>query len=83
MEYFTYIIQSLKDDSYYFGYTTDLCKRIIYHNAGLSKYTRKKKPWRLVYYKKFESKSDAILFEKKLKKYKSHNLIQSFINKNS
>ena len=62
--YYTYIIQSLKDESFYIGYSCDLEKGIMFHNGGLSKYTSTKTPWKLVYFEKFETKSDAIKREK-------------------
>ena len=37
--YYTYVLQSEKDGSYYIGYTRQLQKRIRQHNAGKSTYT--------------------------------------------
>lgn len=44
MGYFTYILQSDKDESYYIGHTEDVKKRLDLHNQGESKYTSKKLP---------------------------------------
>ncbi|MBK8983578.1 MAG: GIY-YIG nuclease family protein [Ignavibacteria bacterium] len=52
-KYFTYIIQSLKDESFYIGYTSNLEKRINFHNSGLSKYTSGRSA-KLVYFEEFE-----------------------------
>ncbi len=79
-KYFTYIIQSLKDESYYIGYSSNIERRIVYHNIGLSKYTSTKTPWKLVYVEEFEKKSDAIKREKFLKKQKNKEFYMKLIN---
>jgi putative endonuclease len=53
--YFTYILQSLLDNSFYIGCTEDLTIRLNEHNSGLSKYTSKKIPCKLVYYEEFNT----------------------------
>ena len=71
MSYFVYLIVSnLKKNKKfsYVGYTSNLEKRISLHNKGKgAKFTRGKK-WRLVYYKKYDSKSIAMKYEYALKK---------------
>ncbi len=71
MPYFVYLIVSnLKNNKKfsYVGYTKDLKKRLYLHNEGKgAKFTRGKK-WKLVYYKKFDSRSEAMKNEYKLKK---------------
>ena len=71
MPYFVYLILT-KDKSKkkfsYVGYTGDLKKRLDLHNSGKgAKFTRGKK-WKLVYYEKYDSKSDAMKNEYILKK---------------
>ena len=60
----------------YVGYTGNIKKRLNLHNSGKgAKFTRGKK-WKLVYYEKYDSKSDAMKAEFKLKKnYKLRNKI--------
>ena len=71
MSHFVYLIVSdLKKNKKfsYVGYTNNLEKRISLHNSGKgAKFTRGKK-WRLVYYKKYDSKSLAMKYEYALKK---------------
>ena len=79
MSHFVYLIVSkLKKNKKfsYVGYTSNLKKRINLHNLGKgAKFTRGKK-WRLVYYKKYDSKSLAMKNEYILKKdYKLRNEI--------
>ena len=71
MTYFVYLIVSnLKNNKKfsYVGYTNNLKKRLNLHNSGKgAKFTRGKK-WKLVYYEKYDSKSDAMKNEYILKK---------------
>ena len=65
--YYVYILLSLKDSSLYTGYTIDLKKRVDEHNAGLSTYTKYKRPWKLIFYEAFINRIDAKDREKYLK----------------
>lgn len=56
----TYILKSLKDGTYYYGSTSDLDKRLKYHNSGKSRYTKRKLPWVIHYTESFETKTEAI-----------------------
>ena len=71
MSYFVYLIVSnLKKNKKisYVGYTNNLKKRLELHNSGKgAKFTRGKK-WKLVYYKKYDSRSTAMKKEYILKK---------------
>ena len=57
--YYTYILQSLKNNSLYIGYTSDLRKRFKQHNNGESQSTRPFRPYKLIFYEAFLDKSDA------------------------
>lgn len=70
MIYTVYILQSDKDSSYYIGYTSDISIRLAFHNEGLSQYTSRKRPWKVVYTEIMENKSDAIKREKFIKRQK-------------
>jgi predicted GIY-YIG superfamily endonuclease len=65
--YYTYILQNLKDSSYYTGSTHDLKSRIVKHNNGEVTYTAKKRPWKLIWYCAFPTKNQAVDFEMYLK----------------
>jgi len=67
MFYYVYILQSLKNKSFYIGYTTDLKKRVREHNAGKSLATKPFRPYRLIFYEAFLNKSDAKNREEYLK----------------
>jgi putative endonuclease len=68
MPFFVYIIVSLQNGTFYKGFSLNPVLRLKQHNDGLSKYTSKFKPWKLVFVEQFSSKSDALIREKNLKK---------------
>jgi putative endonuclease len=65
--YYVYILQSLKDKKLYIGYTTDLKRRIKEHKYGGSESTKKRLPFRLVFYEAFILEKDAKRREKYFK----------------
>ena len=69
--YYVYIIQSEVDGSFYKGFTTDYLKRLAAHNAGLSTYTSRKIPWKLMYVEELPSKKEALQRELMLKRQNS------------
>ncbi|MBA3724489.1 MAG: GIY-YIG nuclease family protein [Candidatus Levybacteria bacterium] len=77
--FFTYILQSQKDSSYYIGSTKNLDTRIIKHNNGYSRYTKSKRPWKLVYKEEYDTLSKAKTREYNLKSMKSKITIEKLI----
>jgi putative endonuclease len=65
--YFVYIIKN-HQGFFYKGFTQNLDKRIFEHNNDLSRYTFGKSPWILVYFKEFETKTESLKEELRLKK---------------
>ena len=64
---YTYILE-LNDGTLYTGWTNDLENRVAAHNAGTaSKCTRAKRPVKLVHYEEFETKSEAMSREYRIK----------------
>jgi putative endonuclease len=68
------------DSSFYIGYTKDVFERLKGHNNGKTPYTKKKIPWKLVYYEVFKIKSDAIKRENFLKRQKNRDFYQKLID---
>lgn len=67
-KYFTYILLS-EQNTLYCGYTDNVEKRFQAHLEGKgAKYTRSHKPIKIVYQKEFETKSDAMKEERRIKK---------------
>lgn len=68
--WYTYIVRC-RDGSLYTGVTNGLQSRIDRHNDGSgAKYTRAKRPVKLVYAEKFDTKSKAQIREAEVKKFK-------------
>ncbi|MEO7561697.1 MAG: GIY-YIG nuclease family protein, partial [Ferruginibacter sp.] len=51
--FYVYVLQSMKDFSFYIGQCEDLDSRMSKHFDGMSKYTSSKRPLRLVYFETF------------------------------
>jgi len=68
--YCVYILKSSENKSLYVGCTSDLKKRIMEHNKGMSYHTKKYSPWKLVYFEGYVSKEDAYSREHSLKLHK-------------
>lgn len=65
---FVYIVEC-RDNSLYTGWTTDLEERIKTHNEGTgAKYTRSRRPVKLVYFEEVENRSTALKREAAIKK---------------
>lgn len=67
--WFVYMLR-MSDGTLYTGITNDLEKRLRMHNEGRgAKYTRGRKPARLIYSKKMESRSEALKAEAQIKSF--------------
>ena len=65
----TYMLFSSKHGVFYTGITTDLDRRARQHNAGKgAKFTKGRGPWEIVAFIWFETKSEALKEECRLKK---------------
>jgi putative endonuclease len=74
--HFVYIIESLTSQQWYFGYSTDLDRRLEGHNNGLNKSTCGRGPWKFIFIREFSSKSAALVFERYLKKTRNKDYIR-------
>ena len=78
-------IAKCSDGTYYTGYTNDLEKRLLAHNAGKgAKYTRNRIPVEIVYFEEYEDKSEAMKREyaiKQLTREQKEKLIRCFPGK--
>ncbi len=68
--YFTYVLKSIKDSKRYIGFTSNVKVRLKFHNAGLNPSTKKRRPFNLLCFREFESKIEAMRYEKYLKSLK-------------
>lgn len=65
--HYVYILKSKRDGKLYTGYSSDLRKRLSGHNAGISRSTKGRRPFILIYYEACCLRSDALRREKYLK----------------
>src|SRR3990167_6000766 len=67
---YVYIVECA-DKSYYTGVTNNVEKRVGQHNDGINSecYTYRKRPVKLVFYEMFPNPSQAIAFEKQVKRW--------------
>ena len=80
-KYYVYIVECA-DGSYYTGYTTDVQRRINEHNYSIksAKYTRSRRPVKLIHEEEYDTLSAALKREhaiKKLKKKQKKSLVES------
>ena len=66
--YTTYILFSAKINKYYTGHTIDLKRRIEEHNHGKTAFMASGVPWIIVFTRAFNSRSEAMKLEDKIKK---------------
>ena len=67
--YYSYVLQSEKDDKFYVGFTKDLKLRFEKHSKGQIKSTRDRRPLTMIYYEACLRQDDATKREKYLKTY--------------
>ena len=67
--YYTYVLQSKKDNNFYTGLTKNLKLRFEQHNKGLVDSTKDRKPFELIYYEACLDQDDAARREKYLKTF--------------
>lgn len=73
--YYVYVLKSKRDFKYYIGYTKNVRERLKRHNQGREKSTLYRRPFIIQYYKQFETRVEAIRYERYLKRQKSHKKI--------
>ena len=78
--YYTYVLQSEKDSNYYIGCTGNLEKRLEFHNSGLVRSTKSRIPFKLVYFERYSSLSEARKRENKIKSYKGGNAFKKLLD---
>ncbi|PIQ75271.1 MAG: endonuclease [Candidatus Portnoybacteria bacterium CG_4_8_14_3_um_filter_40_10] len=79
MFHYVYLLESLKFDELYIGYTSDLRKRIDEHNRGLNFSTKPYIPWQLIHYEAYKSEKDARRREKYLKTSQGSRLLKRIL----
>lgn len=78
--FYTYILKSRQNGSYYIGSCQNIAKRVDLHNRGLVKSTKRHCPWQLVYIEKYDDLKGARRRELKIKSWKKRSAIENLIN---
>ncbi len=77
MKFYTYILKSLYDGTYYYGSTKDIHRRLSIHNKGKVRYTKGRRPWKLHYSEEYETYSEAFRRERFFKSIEGYRFLKS------
>jgi putative endonuclease len=77
MKFIVYILFSEKFNKHYTGFTSNLEERLQSHNSFGKDWTAGYRPWKLIYTKEFETKREAMQYEKWLKTGVGRDFIKS------
>jgi len=66
--FIVYVLYSPKFQKHYTGYTSALEQRLLSHNKLGKGWTAKFRPWDIIYIRDFNSKNEAMAYERWLKK---------------
>ncbi len=69
MSYWVYILKSQKDGKRYVGMSSDVSRRLAYHNAGKVQSTKHRCPFELLYKEAYATRTEARAREKYFKSY--------------
>ncbi|EKE20080.1 MAG: hypothetical protein ACD_8C00056G0005 [uncultured bacterium] len=69
MQYYVYMLRSLKDNNLYVGISHNPSIRVTQHNAGKTSSTKSRRPFVLIYKELYPSRIEAREREKYLKSY--------------
>ena len=57
--YFVYVLQSLNDGKTYVGFSDNVERRLHEHNAGKSKSTKHRRPFKILFTEEFNNSQEA------------------------
>ena len=78
--FYTYILFSVTVKKYYVGASENPEERLKKHNAKNKGFTNQASDWQIVFLKPFETKSEALAYERRIKSWKSSIKIQTLIS---
>lgn len=76
-----YVLRSASSGHLYTGYTEDLQQRLGQHNHGITKSTKNRGPWVLVYSEQYLTRAEAMRRERFLKSGKGREEIEKLTAK--
>lgn len=80
--FIVYVLRSKIAKKSYVGITDNLRRRLEEHNLGKSFYTKRYKPWEMIYKEQFENREEARRREKYLKSAAGRRFLKKFVFKN-
>ena len=75
--YIVYVLYSRNHDKLYIGYTSNLSNRMESHNETGRGYTKRYRPWVVIYTEEYSDRSEAMKREKELKGGQGRSWIRS------
>ncbi len=81
--FYVYILEAEESKRYYIGQTENLDERVKCHNEGRNLSTKAYIPWHLKWWKEFETRSEAVKTESKLKSIKKRVGLEKFVKENN
>ena len=78
-QHFVYILRSKKTGRFYKGVSKHPELRLEEHNRGKNPSTKAEQPWQMVHLESFNSRADALIRERQIKKWRSA-MVESLIN---
>ena len=72
--FYTYILYSGLSERFYIGQCRDVKARLDFHNNGYVKSTKPYLPWKMIGFIEKNSRSEAVILERKLKNLNSEDL---------
>ncbi len=77
--FYVYVLQSETTKRFYVGFSSHLEQRIGQHNAGLTKSTKNRGPWKLVHQEVYETRAEAMRRENFLKSGKGREQLAAMV----
>lgn len=77
--FYVNILKSIASNRLYIGKTADLKVRFSEHNSGQNASTKSYRPWEIIFYEVYVTKSDADRREKFLKTTQGHQAIHRML----
>ena len=74
--YYVYFLKSLKNSDLYIGSTENVDNRVKKHNDGKIKSTKFYKPWQLLDFETYNTRSEAVKRERFLKNHQQKDLLK-------
>lgn len=81
--YIVYVLKSKRFEHYYIGQTFNLNRRLQEHNFGNTYWTKRYRPWEVIYLEILKTKQEAIKREKYFKSHVGRNWLKKKLSPHS